>query len=416
MPRKTKFARGIVLAAVVAAAVAACTPPLPPDVLAAQAENTIKCQTGDQSVSVPEDFAGVMAPVSANLSGVCPDQTISEAAPGDPASLQVVDHAPTAEEMAAFQKTCPTGSVIVVPAFGYGVALAYNIIGLEGLILTPQVTAKILSGAITSWEDPAIAEANPGVDLTGLPEIAVASVEASTGSVEAMTAWLAKEAPTDWTAGTVGTLETGTKFPTTADLLGELTATEGTVAVLPIAEAVANSVPVASVPVKDLIIAPDDGQLQKVGLGATNITKDDKGNMLASPAVGGVPVEGNYDLAASKIVLAEGQPVIGWPIIGVAHMMICDDPKDPLPLSTAQYVVRLAGQGGFESFGVIPLPEPIRIQTFTPLKVTIATDGATIAPSGGAAATSESVAPGGSAAPSATVAPSASQEFAESSS
>ena len=408
MPRNTKFARGIVLAAVVAAAVAACTPPLPPDVLAAQAENTIKCQTGDQPVAVPEDFAGVMAPVSANLAGVCPDQTISEAAAGDPASLQVVDHAPTADEMAAFQKTCPTGSVIVVPAFGYGVALAYNIIGLEGLILTPQVTAKILNGTVTSWEDPAIAEANPGVDLTGLPEIAVASVEASTGSVEAMTSWLAKEAPTDWTAGTVGTLDTGTKYPTTADLLGELTATEGTVAVLPIAEAVANSVPVASVPVKDLIIAPDDGQLQKVGLGATNITKDDKGNMLASPAVGGVPVEGNYDLAASKIVLAEGQPVIGWPIIGVAHMMICDDPKDPLPLSTAQYVVRLAGQGGLESFGVIPLPEPIRIQTFTPLKVTIATDGATIAPSGGAAATSESVAPGGSVAPSATVAPSAS--------
>jgi len=102
--------------------------------------------------------------------------------------------------------------------------------------------------------------------------------------------------------------------------------------------------------------------------------------MFASPAVGGVPVEGNFDLAASKIVLAEGQPLIGWPIVGVAHLMICDDPSDPLPLSTSQYMLRLAGQGGFESFGVTPLPEPIRLQTFAPLKVTVPTDGATIAP------------------------------------
>jgi len=379
MPRKTMLTRGIVLAVVVAAGLSACTPPLPPDVLAAKAENSIVCQKGDQPVAVPEDFAGITAPVSANLSGVCAEQTISDAAPGDPSSLQVVDRAPTADEVAAFQKTC-TGSVIVVPAFGYGVAIAYNIIGLEGLILTPQVTAKILTGTITSWEDPAIAEANPGVDLTGLPDIAVASVETSTGSVEAMTSWLTKEAPTDWTGGTVGTLDTGTKFPTTTDLMTELTATEGTVAVIPIVQAIGNSVPVATVPVKDLVIAPDDSQLQKVGVGATTITKDDKGNMFASPAVGGVPVEGNFDLAASKIVLAEGQPLIGWPIVGVAHLMICDDPSDPLPLSTSQYMLRLAGQGGFESFGVTPLPEPIRLQTFAPLKVTVPTDGATIAP------------------------------------
>jgi hypothetical protein len=83
-------------------------------------------------------------------------------------------------------------------------------------------------------------------------------------------------------------------------------------------------------------------------------------------------------------------------------MMVCDDPNDPLPLSTAQYMVRLAGQGGFEASGVTPLPEPIRIQTFAPLKVTIATDGATIAPIGSASTTptgSASTTPDGSASP-----------------
>ena len=135
-----------------------------------------------------------------------------------------------------------------------------------------------------------------------------------------------------------------------------------------------NALPVAGVPVQDLVVSPDDTQLLKVGSGATTITVDEAGNIFASPAIGGVPVEGNFDIAASKIVLAEGQPLIGWPIMGYAHLLVCDDPTDPLPLSTAQYVVRLAGQGSLETFGVTPLPEPIRIQTFKPLKITVNLD------------------------------------------
>ena len=161
-------------------------------------------------------------------------------------------------------------------------------------------------------------------------------------------------------------------------------------AVVPAFTAVNNGIPIAAVPVKDLVISPDDTQLLKVGVAATNVTTDEKGNIFASPAIGGVPVEGNFDLASSKIVLAEGQPLVGWPIMGMAHMMICDDPSDPLPLSTAQYVVRLAGQGALETFGVTPLPEPIRIQTFAPLKVTVDLNAPTAptsaAPSGSASA------------------------------
>lgn len=370
MSHKTRFIRGIALVAVTAAAVAACTPPLPPDVLAAQAENTIVCQKGDQPVALPDDFLGSMSLLNGALGGVCTEQTVSESLPGEGSTLQIVDHAPTADELAAFKQTCPSGT-IVVPAFGYGVALAYDIIGLEGLILPPDVIAGILSGTITSWEDPAIAAANPGVDLTGLPEISVLSLDKPTGSVEAMTAWLAKEAPTAWTSGTTGTLAVGSQFPTVTDVMGELIATEGTVAVVPTFEAVNNSVPVASVPVQGEIVAPDDTQLLKVGIGATTVTKDDAGNITATPAIGGVPVEGNFDLASSKIVLAEGQPLIGWPIVGMAHLLVCDDPADPLPLSTAQYIVRLAGQGSLEAFGVTPLPEPVRVQTFPALKVTV---------------------------------------------
>ena len=408
MPRKSIAIRGIVLVAVAGLAVAACTPPLPPDVLAAQAEKNIVCQSGNVNVGVPEAFAGSMTAVGDGLTGVCPDQTVTEVGPTDDAKVELVDHAPSAEKQAEFAKTCPSGSVIIVPAFGYAVALAFNIIGLEGLVLTPQAIAGILNGTVTSWEDPLITDPNAGYDLSGLADISVLSEEQETGSVVAMTTWLSATAPDAWTAGPVGTIDTGTKFPTQADLLSELTATEGTVAVLPAFTSIANGIPVASVPVGDLTISPDDTQLLKVGAGATTITVADNGNITASPAIGGVPVEGSFDLAASKIVLAEGQPLVGWPIVGMAHLMVCDDPADPLPLSFAQYVVRLAGQGGLEAYGVTPLPEPIRLKTFAPLKVTASApgDGASVAPSS-SVDPSDSAVPS-DAAPSAAASPEAS--------
>jgi hypothetical protein len=119
----------------------------------------------------------------------------------------------------------------------------------------------------------------------------------------------------------------------------------------------------------------------KVGASATTVTTDDRGNILVSPSVGCVPTEGVFDLASSKIILSEGQPLVGWPVVGYAHLLVCDDPANTLALSLAQYVVRLAGQGSLESFGVTPMPEPIRVKTFTPLKVTVSTGDSSATPS-----------------------------------
>jgi ABC-type phosphate transport system substrate-binding protein len=379
MSRNKKSSRGIVLAACAVASAAlllsACTPPLPPDVLAAQAEANITCQTGAQNVSIPEDFAGASDAVNATLAGTCPDQSLVEVAPGEPASLVITEMAPTAEQIAAFEKICPSGTIIV-PVFGYPVVLTLNVIGLEGVVMTPQALAGILDGTVTSWTDPLITDANPGTDFTGIPDITVMSLEGPSGAINAMTAYLSKVAPESWTAGTVDTLSIGTKFATTADLIAEFTMTDGAISVLPAIQAVNAGLPMASADINGTTISVDDTQLLKVGVGALTMTTDANGNMVAAPAVGGTPVPENFDAAAAKIVLAENQEMIGWPIIGIAHMMICDDGTDPLPLASAQYLVRLAGQGSLETFGLVPLPEPIRVQTFIPLKVTAAAPSA----------------------------------------
>ncbi len=381
MSRKTMSTRGIVLAALVlmsTALVSACTPPMPPDVLAAQAESQITCVDGSVEVATPNEFLGSMNAVGAALTGVCPEQLVTEVPVGTSAPLEVFDHAPTAEQLAAFVKnSCTAGSPVVVPVFNYPVALAYNVPGLEGLYLSPEAVAGILSGTVTSWEDPLIAEPNSDYDLSGLPPITLLSMKNGSGSVEAMTTWLEKVSPDAWTPGVTSTLTAGEMFDTDVDLLGALTAQESAVAVIPAYQAIANILPVASLPVitesgEAQVVTPDDVQLSKVGAGAVQITTDDKGNIAASPAVGGIPVDGNFDVAASKIILAEGQELIGWPVLGSAHLVICDDPANPIAISTAQYALRLAGQGSLETFGVTPLPEPIRVRTFVPLKVTVA--------------------------------------------
>jgi ABC-type phosphate transport system substrate-binding protein len=377
--------RGIVLTSLAGAAallLTACNPPLPPDVLAAQAESQITCQVGETQVSVPTNFTGAMDAVGLGLGGVCPEQTVIEVPEGEQAPLALVDKTPTTADIEAFKAaSCPAGEVIVIPAFAYPVTIAYNVIGLEGVVMTPEIVAGILNGTITSWEDPLIAEANADFDFTLLPEMIVMSVETPQGSVEAMTTWLAQEAPEAWTKGTVGTLENTQVFPTVEDMILEMTAIESSIAILPVFQAFNNVLATANLPVtledgSELVITADDVQLYKVGSGATEITTDEvTGSIFASPATGGVPVEGNFDVASSKIVLGEGQPLVGWPVNGYAHLLICDDPSDPLPLSFAQYVVRLAGQGALETYGVTPMPEPIRIQTFVPLKVTVNVDG-----------------------------------------
>ncbi len=391
MSRMSMPARGIVLASFAVMLTAACTPPMPPDVLAARAESQIVCAPGSLDIAVAETFAGAMTAVGDALTSICPDQSIAEVPSEQAASLALVDRTPTSTDIADFgAANCPAGAPIVVPAFGYPVSMAYNVPGLEGLVMTPEAVAGIMNGTVTSWEDPLLAEANPDFDLTGLPPITLMSVETTQGAVEAMSAWASALAPDSWTAGTVGTLEAGTKLPTVTDLIGEISVTEGAIAVLPVFQAFNNVLAVANLPViatdsdgkaTEIVVTADDVQLYKVGSGATTVTTDETGNILASPAIGGVPVEGNFDVASSKIVLGEDQVLIGWPVLGYAHVLICDDPADPLALSFAQYVVRLAGQGSLETFGLTPMPEPIRVKTFIPLKVTVQSDGGSATPS-----------------------------------
>jgi len=70
--------------------------------------------------------------------------------------------------------------VILLPMTAGSIVLAYNVPGVDtGLQLTREAYVDILLGEITNWNDPAIAEANPDVDL---PDQSITVVSRSDGS------------------------------------------------------------------------------------------------------------------------------------------------------------------------------------------------------------------------------------------
>ena len=105
---------------------------------------------------------------------------------------------------------CAGNPAINLPMVVGPIAVAYNVNGIDDLVLTPDVTAKIFLGQITTWNDPAIKKINDGADLPSTA-IKVFFRSDDSGTTQNFTRYLNTAAPTAWTAapaqkwaGTVG--------------------------------------------------------------------------------------------------------------------------------------------------------------------------------------------------------------------
>ncbi|MFH5821821.1 phosphate ABC transporter substrate-binding protein PstS [Georgenia sp. AZ-5] len=142
------------------------------------------------------------------------------------------DAAMDAEELEQGAERCHGGDVVELPLYISPIAVAYNLSGLDAghLNLRPETIAAIFNGDVTRWNDPAIAEANPGVEL---PDLQISPVNRSddSGTTENFTEYLAEAAPEAWphepseTWPRSGTLS-GTQ---TSGVITTLQAAEGTI-------------------------------------------------------------------------------------------------------------------------------------------------------------------------------------------
>ncbi|GAA1837910.1 phosphate ABC transporter substrate-binding protein PstS [Agromyces salentinus] len=136
------------------------------------------------------------------------------------------------EEVAAggFASCAPDSNIVELPLYISPIAVIFNVEGVDTLNLDAATIAGIFSGAITNWNDPAIAATNP--DAT-LPDLAITPVHRSddSGTTENFTEYLGAVAPDVWSyeADGVWPIEGGEAAQGTSGLVDAVTNGTGTI-------------------------------------------------------------------------------------------------------------------------------------------------------------------------------------------
>lgn len=89
------------------------------------------------------------------------------------------DAALTDDQLTQSQKICGTGGAVDLPIYADGVAIIFNVKGVDELNLDGETIAKIFTQKITKWDDPAIEKLNPDASL---PSTKITTVTRSDGS------------------------------------------------------------------------------------------------------------------------------------------------------------------------------------------------------------------------------------------
>lgn len=223
------------------------------------------------------------------------------------------------------------------------IAVAFNVKGLDKLILTPALTAQIFSGKITKWNDPALAAANPGVTLPN-EAISVFFRSDSSGTTDNFTNYLHTAAPADWPAahGKEWTGKVGQGKQGNPGVGQALQATAGAVGYVEWSFAIQNHLSLAQI---------DNGS------GPVTLTAESAGKAIAAAE----PTRSGNDLAL-HIDYATKAPG-AYPIVLVTYEIVCskyaDSAKGAAVKSFLNYMTSAEYQNSLTSIGSAPLPSSV---------------------------------------------------------
>ena len=142
------------------------------------------------------------------------------------------DSAMKPEEIEAATARCYGAEPIEVPLWISPIAVVYNIPALNDshINMTAETIAQVFRGEITNWNDPAIAESNPGVDLPDLQIVPVNRSDKS-GTTKNFQEYLIAAAGEAWPyeADEVWPIEGTQSGAQTSGLLEVVSGAEGTI-------------------------------------------------------------------------------------------------------------------------------------------------------------------------------------------
>jgi hypothetical protein len=312
------FAKKLVatgLAILVTLGLTACDPPMPPELLAAQAEKTVTCVDGNLSVATPSAISDVIDGWSSSLTGACAGSTLTKLDAADAKAQAIISMdgqiSPKCKPFAEFPIAIDGGVV------------AYVLADAPTLNLTPQNIQDIFTGKVTNWSDPSIAAVNPDAVL---PDLAIHIVGGPQQiAVDAMTGWF-KKLGVDFNP-------TLTKISAKDDGAALATMAEGDIAITSFSNALYAFSTVAAV-----TIGKDPATQSAIA--------DISGIQRGADTSGAAAGQGEAPAYSAT-----------YPI----KMYLCG--KDNLTArAIGRYLIRQDSQGSLGSAVVAPLPESVRIQ------------------------------------------------------
>ncbi len=209
--RFTRTTKAVAFAAVGMVALAACSESgSNGGTSASGAPTDVECASGTLSAEGSSAQGNAMVEWIKQYQTACPDATVNYNPTGSGAGIQQfiagqVDFAGSDSalkkdegEVADAKQRCDGNDAWNLPMVVGPVAVAYNVEGLDSLILDADTTAKIFAGDIKRWNDPAIAALNDGASLPD-ESITVFYRSDESGTTENFTQYLSAAAGNVWT-------------------------------------------------------------------------------------------------------------------------------------------------------------------------------------------------------------------------
>ncbi|GAW51787.1 MULTISPECIES: phosphate ABC transporter substrate-binding protein PstS [unclassified Nocardioides] len=243
-------------------------------------------------------------------------------------------------ELSAAKERCGGEDPIEVPAYVSPIAVVFNLPGIDTLNLDADTIAQMFDGKITTWNDPAIAALNDGVDL---PDTAVSPVHRSddSGTTDNFTQYLNAAAGGSWSYDPDGVwpIKGGEAAEGTSGLVASVKGGEGTIGYAD--ESQAGGLGIAAVKVGEEFTAPSAEGAAK----AVAVSK---------------PVEGRADVDMAVDIDRTTTESGAYPIVLTSYLIACqhyDDANEAALVSGfLSYIVSDAGQqAAAEQAGSAPL-------------------------------------------------------------
>jgi len=228
------------------------------------------------------------------------------------------------------------------------ISVAYNVKGVDKLVLTPAVTAKIFNGLIKTWNDPAIMAINKGVTLPATA-IKVFFRSDESGTTENFTKYLKAAAPKDWSAEPAKKWSgKGEGKEKSAGVANAVKATEGGITYAEWSYAKDNKLGIAQI---DNGSGPVELSGEAVGKAVTAAKQSGKGNNLALKLDYATKESGAY------------------PILLVTYEIVCSKGKDPAKAKLVKAFLKSFAateeQKKLQDIGYAPLPAEIQSKVST---------------------------------------------------